>query len=39
MAGQIAALVNKEQSCKDIILEIMAEADRLLNMNKNRMYL
>lgn len=30
MAGQIAALVNKEQSCKEIITEMFAEADRLL---------
>jgi len=30
MAGQIAALVNKEQSCKDIILEMFAEAELLL---------
>jgi enoyl-[acyl-carrier protein] reductase II len=35
MAGQVAALVNKEQSCKDIIAEIMAEASRLLNMNRD----
>lgn len=31
MAGQIAALVNKEQSCKDIITEMFAEAEVLLN--------
>lgn len=31
MAGQIAALVSKEQSCKDIIIEMFAEADKLLN--------
>lgn len=30
MAGQIAALVNKEQSCKEIITEMFAEADKLL---------
>ncbi|MGF7143274.1 enoyl-[acyl-carrier protein] reductase II [Anaerotaenia torta] len=30
MAGQIAALVNKEQSCKDIITEMFAEAQELL---------
>jgi len=30
MAGQIAALVNKEQSCKDIITEMFAEAEKLL---------
>lgn len=34
MAGQIAAIVNKEQSCKDIIMEIMAEAESLLNHNR-----
>lgn len=31
MAGQIAAIVNKEQSCKDIIIELFEEADKLLN--------
>ena len=31
MAGQIAAIVNKEQSCKEIITEMMKEADELLN--------
>lgn len=31
MAGQIAALVNKEQSCKEIITELMTEAEKLLN--------
>lgn len=30
MAGQIAAMVNKEQSCKDIILEMLSEAEQLL---------
>jgi len=30
MAGQVAAMVNKEQSCKDIIEEMMSEAKRLL---------
>lgn len=30
MAGQIAALVNKEQSCKDIIIELLFEAEQLL---------
>jgi enoyl-[acyl-carrier protein] reductase II len=30
MAGQIAAMVNKEQSCKDIILELMQETEQLL---------
>ncbi len=31
MAGQIAAIINKEQSCKDIITEMFLEADQLLN--------
>lgn len=30
MAGQIAAIVTKEQSCKDIIIEMMSEAEQLL---------
>ena len=30
MAGQIAAMVNKEQSCKDIIIEMLSEAEALL---------
>ncbi len=30
MAGQIAAIINKEQSSKDIILEMFAEAEKLL---------
>ncbi len=30
MAGQIAALVKKEQSCKEIITEIFAQAEQLL---------
>lgn len=33
MAGQSAGLVKKEQSCKEIIEEIMAEADKLLHKN------
>jgi enoyl-[acyl-carrier protein] reductase II len=33
MAGQIAAIVNKEQSCKDIITEMFAEEEQLLNKN------
>jgi enoyl-[acyl-carrier protein] reductase II len=32
MAGQIAAMVNKEQSCRDIIMELMVEADKLLKV-------
>lgn len=31
MAGQIAAIVNKEQSCNDIITEMMEEAEVLLH--------
>lgn len=31
MSGQIAALVNREQSCRDIIIEMMDEARKLLN--------
>lgn len=33
MAGQIAAIVNKEQSCKEIITEMFAEAEQLLSKN------
>lgn len=35
MAGQIAAIVDKEQSCKDIINELMTEANNLLNKKMN----
>ncbi|MHB8131771.1 MAG: enoyl-[acyl-carrier-protein] reductase FabK [Mobilitalea sp.] len=31
MAGQIAAIVRKEQSCKDIIAEMLGEAEELLH--------
>ena len=31
MAGQIAGLVNKEQSCKEIIEELVAEFDKCMN--------
>jgi enoyl-[acyl-carrier protein] reductase II len=31
LAGQIAGMVNKRQSCQEIIDEIMCEAERLLN--------
>lgn len=31
MAGQIAGLINKRQSCRDIILEIMEQSEALLN--------
>lgn len=30
MAGQIAGLISKEQSCKEILKEIMGEAEKLL---------
>lgn len=33
MAGQIVAIVDKEQSCEDIILDIVTGANRLLNRN------
>lgn len=35
MAGQVAAMVNKEQSCRDIIAELMEEATGLLNKEWN----
>ena len=35
MAGQVAAMVNKEQSCKEIITELMEEAENLLNKDWN----
>jgi len=31
MAGQIAGLVGKEQTCKEMIEEMMQEAETLLN--------
>ena len=31
MAGQIAGLVNKKQSCKEIVEEIMLEANKLID--------
>lgn len=31
MAGQIAGLVSKRQSCKEILQEIMGEAEKLLH--------
>lgn len=34
MAGQIAAMVDKEQSCKEIIIELMTQADKLLQANR-----
>lgn len=34
MAGQIAGLVQKEQTCKEMIDEMMAEAERLLNARR-----
>ena len=30
MAGQIAGMINKEQTCKEIIDEMMAQAEALL---------
>lgn len=33
MAGQIAGMISKEQSCKEMIDEMMAEASRLLHWN------
>lgn len=35
MAGQVAAMVNKEQSCRDIIAELMEKATGLLNKEWN----
>lgn len=35
MAGQVAALVKKEQSCQEIITEMMDEAAKLLGEKKN----
>ena len=31
MAGQIAGLVNKKQSCKEIVEEIMLEVNKLID--------
>ena len=31
MAGQIAGLIKKEQSCKEIVDEIMEQAEKLLH--------
>ena len=31
MAGQIAGMIKKEQTCKEMIDEMMAEAGRLLH--------
>ena len=31
MAGQIAGMISKEQTCQEMIEEIMAEAKKLLN--------
>ena len=33
MAGQIAGLITKEQSCKEIIDEMMGEASKLMHWN------
>jgi len=35
MAGQVAAMVNKEQSCREIITDLMDEALKLLNKDWN----
>lgn len=35
MAGQIAAIVGKEQSCRDIITELMVQANEILNKDWN----
>lgn len=35
MAGQIAAIVDKEQSCKDIILELITQTNKLLQNHWN----
>ena len=32
MAGQVAGLISKRQSCKEIIEEIMMEAEKLLKL-------
>lgn len=37
MAGQIAGMVNKEQSCQEMIEEIMAEAEALLRGASDRL--
>ena len=31
MAGQIAGMINKEQTCKEMIDEMMEQAGKLLN--------
>ena len=33
MAGQIAGMISKEQTCKEIIEEMMAQASELMNWN------
>jgi enoyl-[acyl-carrier protein] reductase II len=33
MAGQIAGLISKEQSCKEIITEVCEEADKLMKIS------
>ena len=33
MAGQIAGMISKEQTCKEIIEEMMARASELMNWN------
>ena len=34
MAGQIAGLIHKEQTCEEIIQEIMTDGSRLLGVEK-----
>ena len=34
MAGQIAGLISKEQTCREMIEEIMEQADNLLQKNR-----
>ena len=38
MAGQIAGMVSKEQPCKDMIEEIVQEADRLLSCQEDTVW-
>lgn len=33
MAGQIAGMISKEQTCKEMIEEIMAQAGKLMHWN------
>ncbi|MEZ0536710.1 enoyl-[acyl-carrier-protein] reductase FabK [Caldicellulosiruptoraceae bacterium PP1] len=38
MAGQIAGLVNKEQTCKEIIDEVISEAEKIIKKQYERLY-